>query len=76
VGRKLPQKQTADRFGVTIKTLDRWRNDPKLAFPQPMRINERLYDDEEALEQWERWRAANPEPKRNTQPPRKTLKIA
>lgn len=77
MGNKLPQKKTAERFGVTVKTLDRWRNDPALCFPQAIRVNSRLYDDEQALENWERARAADPEPKPEISPPkRKPLKTA
>jgi hypothetical protein len=71
MGNKLPQKRTAERYGRSIKTLDRWREDPKINFPKCMIINGQKYDDEDELENWERWRAANPEPRRITQPPKR-----
>jgi hypothetical protein len=58
MGKKLPQKKTAERYGVTIKTLDRWRVDPKLNFPACMIINGHKYDDEDDLENWDRARIA------------------
>jgi transcriptional regulator with XRE-family HTH domain len=39
VDNKISQKKTAERFGVTVKTLERWRNDRRLPFPQALRIN-------------------------------------
>ena len=71
MGNKLPQKKTAERYGRSIKTIDRWRADPKLNFPPCMIINGQKYDDEGELEAWDRLMAANPEPKRYTQPPKR-----
>jgi hypothetical protein len=76
VGKKHPQIKTAEKYGRSIKTIDRWREDPKLNFPKGLVINGRKYDDVDELEAWDLWMAANPAPKRYTQPPRKTLKTA
>lgn len=56
--RKLPQKRTADRYGVSLMTLYRWRKNKALGFPSALYINGRVYFDEEELEAWERDRAA------------------
>jgi hypothetical protein len=49
-----PTTATADMFGVTTRTIQRWRDDPKmhaLGFPStPVTINGRRYDDAEGLE--------------------------
>ena len=54
----LPTPKTAQRYGVSTRTIERWRADPKLGFPDPIEINGRHYDDEDKLQEWERQRAA------------------
>jgi hypothetical protein len=51
--RKSPTRKTAERFGVTPRTIQRWRADPGLGFPKPININGRQYDDEEELDEFE-----------------------
>lgn len=64
--RKIPVKKVAERFGVTVRTIDRWIVDEDLGFPDPIYINKRRYVDEEQLECWERARASRSQP----QPPK------
>ena len=53
-GRKLPRRATCARYGVCSRTIARWERDPDLKFPQPTVINGRKYDDEGALNEWDR----------------------
>jgi len=39
----LPAAHVLKRFGVSDMTLHRWLTNPKLNFPQPIRINARRY---------------------------------
>ncbi|WP_267359858.1 MULTISPECIES: hypothetical protein [unclassified Methylobacterium] len=39
----LPSNVTRSRYGVSDMTIFRWLADPKLGFPQPIRINGRRY---------------------------------
>lgn len=55
--RKLPVKEVAARYGVTIRTIERWLDDEDLKFPDPIYINKRRYIDGEKLDGWERTRA-------------------
>jgi hypothetical protein len=57
MSRKFRKRPTADRYGVTTKTIDRWVADPKLGFPQPINIGSTPYWDEDQLEAFERSRA-------------------
>jgi hypothetical protein len=57
MGRKLRKRATADRYGVTTKTVDRWAADPKLGFPQPIYIGATPLWDEDQLIAFERSRA-------------------
>ena len=54
----VPGPKVSARYGITGRTLNRWKCDPNLDFPQPITINHRDYYDERALEVWERQRAA------------------
>ncbi len=56
-GRKLPTRQVCDRYGVCDRTVARWENDPALKFPQPTKINNRKYFDEDELTAFDRARA-------------------
>lgn len=56
--RLLPDPQVCKRYGVTPMTLWRWDQNPRLEFPDAIRINGRKYRDEAQLEVWERQRAA------------------
>ena len=55
---KLPSAKVRERYGITGRTLNRWKHDPDLGFPEPLTINRRDYYEEQALEIWERQRAA------------------
>jgi hypothetical protein len=58
-----PDTQVArERYSVHPTTLWRWDRDPTLGFPPPIRINNRKYRDVEALDAWDRIRAAEPVP--------------
>jgi hypothetical protein len=50
----LSDRQVADRYGVVVRTLERWDLDPAMKFPPPIRINRRRYREVAALEAWER----------------------
>jgi hypothetical protein len=56
--RRLPTKATAQRYGVSTRTIERWRDDPKLNFPKPDNVNGRNYDWLSKLVRWDRHRAA------------------
>jgi len=48
----------AHRYNVSTRTVDRWKNDPRLDFPKPdLIINGREYYRIETIERWERARA-------------------
>lgn len=50
----LPKRAVANRYGVTTRTIDRWRFDEKLGFPAPVfSVNDRGFWAEEELLQWE-----------------------
>jgi len=53
-GRKLPALQVAQRYGIVVRTLDRWLADDTMNFPRPsLVINRRRYWDVSQLENWE-----------------------
>ena len=54
LGRKLTSRALADRYSVSIRTVERWTEDGIL--PQPMRIHKVKYWDELEIEQMERVR--------------------
>lgn len=49
----IPRRLTAKRYGVCRRTVQRWEDDPRLNFPQPMIRNGRKYDNEEKLHIWD-----------------------
>ncbi|MGO8839717.1 MAG: DNA-binding protein [Methyloceanibacter sp.] len=57
-GEYLPAKIVRIRYGVCGRTLARWEENPKLGFPQPIRINKNRFWRLEDLVNWERARAA------------------
>jgi hypothetical protein len=57
-GRKLTTKKQAERYGVCTRTIKRWREDLRLNFPQPMRVNGRDYTDEAEQDAWDAARKA------------------
>jgi predicted DNA-binding transcriptional regulator AlpA len=52
----LPRRQVAERYGVNVRTIVRWENDPGLRFPQPLTINKRQYYHEAELTAFDRTR--------------------
>ncbi len=50
--------QVMARYNISEMTLYRWVNDPKMSFPQPIKINRRRFFLEAELTAWERSRAA------------------
>jgi predicted DNA-binding transcriptional regulator AlpA len=57
MSQKLRKRAMADRYGVTTKTIDRWSQDSRLGFPQPLHINATPIWDLGEVERWERERA-------------------
>jgi DNA-binding transcriptional MerR regulator len=49
----LPQRHVAERYGVSTRTIIRWEQDPRLAFPPVVVIRKRRYYDAAALEAWD-----------------------
>jgi hypothetical protein len=57
-GARLPTGDVAARYGVTPRSIDRWRKDPELAFPKPIYIRDRKYWSVKELVNWERQRTS------------------
>jgi hypothetical protein len=57
-----PRRETAQQFGKTTRTLERWERDPELNFPQAITINGLKYDRVRQLQQWMRDQAAKVSP--------------
>jgi hypothetical protein len=50
-----PRRKTAnERYGRSVRTIERWEANPKLNFPKSRIINGRRYDDTELLDRWDR----------------------
>jgi len=62
MSQKLRKRAMADRYGVTTKTIDRWSQDSRLAFPQPLRIGATPIWDLGEVERWEISRARPSKP--------------
>jgi hypothetical protein len=54
----LPTAKVAERYGRTPRTIERWLDDEKLNFPQPVYISRFKYWNIDELESWERKRVA------------------
>jgi hypothetical protein len=54
--RQLPAKVVARRYGVVVRTIDRWLADPNLEFPKPEVVNHRRYWWVNKLRRWDRAR--------------------
>jgi predicted DNA-binding transcriptional regulator AlpA len=50
---RLPTALLAKRFGVSIRTIERWLDSETLNFPRPVTINRRRYWIEAEIEAWE-----------------------
>jgi hypothetical protein len=66
--RFLSRRQQTERYGVSLKTIERWSQDQKLGYPQELDINGRKYRKLSELEAFERKCAAIPAPKRSAAP--------
>jgi predicted DNA-binding transcriptional regulator AlpA len=53
----IPTRQVAERYHVTLRSIDRWIRDPELGFPKPIQINSRNYFNENELDAFDRRRA-------------------
>jgi hypothetical protein len=56
--RFLSRRQQAERYGKSVKTVERWGLDPTLGFPGEYDINSHKFRKLSELEAWERSRAA------------------
>jgi predicted site-specific integrase-resolvase len=56
--RLLPDAQVCQRYGIHISTLANWDRNPKLGFPQAIRINKRKFRDQNELDRFDQARAA------------------
>lgn len=54
--RRLSAVMVAARYGVVVRTLDRWLDRPELNFPQPDVVNSRRYWWLNRLREWDRAR--------------------
>jgi len=57
----LSARRVMDRYGIVHRTLRRWEKEDKyahLGFPKPIVLNRRRYWYRQALEDWEKKRAA------------------
>jgi hypothetical protein len=71
--KKLPTRKVALRYGVSVRSVERWEADKNLGFPKPIYIHRRKYWAEAELTAWERRpvrRIAPPPPKRSAATPK------
>jgi len=47
-----PKPRVAERLGVSSRAILNWMSDPKLNFPEPIRINARVYFRTTDIDQW------------------------
>ena len=59
MSRLIPDAKVRERYGVCLRTLARWDENPTLGFPAPVYINGRKYRDSDALDAFDRARAAD-----------------
>jgi hypothetical protein len=50
----ISDRQTAARYDVVVRTVERWDKQPELGFPPAVRINRRRYRVLAELEEWDR----------------------
>ena len=55
----IPALKVAAEFGICRRTLARWFTESEISFPQPTRINGRLYFSRAAIEDWKNARVRN-----------------
>jgi hypothetical protein len=51
---RIKRKDTAKRYAVSVRTVERWAADPALNFPPSEIIRGRRYDVVEKLDSWDR----------------------
>jgi hypothetical protein len=56
---RLPAAAVLRRYRIVDRTLKRWLDNPRLAFPRPLLVNGRRCFKAADLDQWERDRAAS-----------------
>ena len=54
---RVPIGRVAERYGVSVRSIDRWMRNESLKFPQPLYILDHKYWSISDLERWERERA-------------------
>lgn len=54
----LTTRKIRERYSISAMTLWRWEHDPAIHFPTPLRVNRRKLYCANAIEAWERARAA------------------
>jgi hypothetical protein len=50
---RIPRRKTADRYGVSVRTIERWEASTDLDFPKSIIVNGRRYDDVDGLDDWD-----------------------
>jgi hypothetical protein len=50
---RIPRRKTADRYGVSVRTIERWQANAELQFPKSIVLNGRRYDDVDELDVWD-----------------------
>jgi hypothetical protein len=50
---RIPRRKTAERYGVSVRTIERWERDPELNYPKSTIVNGRRYDDVDGLDAWD-----------------------
>jgi hypothetical protein len=50
---RFPRRKTAERYGVSVRTIERWEDDPELDFPKSTIVNGRRYDNVDELDAWD-----------------------
>jgi hypothetical protein len=50
----IPDKEVARRYGVSVRTVERWSANPGLGFPAAIYIRHRRYRSVDALDAWDR----------------------
>jgi hypothetical protein len=49
----VPDRLVAERYDITVRTLERWDATPSLKFPKPIFIRRRRFREVSALDQWD-----------------------
>jgi hypothetical protein len=55
----LTRKKVAARYEKSVKTIERWEQNPRLQFPKPIEVNGHYLHSEPLLIRWERGRVVN-----------------